>query len=485
MRGPLRPRYLLLPILLCVLAVSVLDLDYNSVFADEAAHILVGQQLLRSEPCPNCPFVTGSQWIHPLTAAVGDSIGGLRGARGVNILFGLVLTVIVFATAALLFSEVSGVIAATLFAFSSQTLYLMKLATYDMIAAFWLGLGFLLIVLSERAVTTARQNLWLVSAACVLFLACVTKYLVPFCVLPLLVYVVWRRGFSRTLVFCFLPLALLAVAYYFIAIQPVQDALYGTMAASRGASRESLINLLEWSLRWIAIPLLLAVFALSRPQRRSMILWLLVFSLPLLVLHLATRAEQSLNKNMLFVLVFLAPAAGLGLERAGSLIASRSATPALRPFLIVAALVFSAAFGFRGLSWLERQYPDLGPVFSYLERNGHDGMTVAWNGWDNGVFTYSLGASFPAARFVLIGRGYTGGESGGGESRSEHVRPDAGRIAHPLAGVDYVVCEDFFYGSGAPCDAFATELESRFRLLAEYEISLSWGTAPARIFGKR
>ena len=90
---------------------------------------------------------------------LGDDLAGARGARRtrsaaftpsriLNVLIGLALTVIVYATAAMLFGGTLGLIAAALFMCTGQTLYLMKLGTYDMIAAFFLGASFFMFVVS-------------------------------------------------------------------------------------------------------------------------------------------------------------------------------------------------------------------------------------------------------------------------------------------------------------------------------------------------
>ncbi|MCK4351276.1 MAG: hypothetical protein KAX13_10470, partial [Candidatus Krumholzibacteria bacterium] len=136
--------FLLLGILLYALIISILTLDYNSVFIDAAFHITMGKQLLSGEPCDGCPSHTGSVTTWPIMAAYGDSWGGLYGARALTIAIGLATTLVIYLTARMLLGNRFAILAAAIFQFSGQALYLMKLATYDMLAAFFLSLAFLL-----------------------------------------------------------------------------------------------------------------------------------------------------------------------------------------------------------------------------------------------------------------------------------------------------------------------------------------------------
>lgn len=141
--GRITNRHFLWILLLYGFTISFLNLNYNSVFFDEAYHIIIGHQVLNGQHCPACPYTTGTVLIHPIIAAIGDSLGGLQGARAMNIFIALGLTVIIYLTTLRLFDGKYGLIAAILFMFSGTTLYLAKLATYDMITAFFFGSVFL------------------------------------------------------------------------------------------------------------------------------------------------------------------------------------------------------------------------------------------------------------------------------------------------------------------------------------------------------
>ena len=53
------------------------------------------------------------------------------------------------------------------------------------------------------------------------------------------------------------------------------------------------------------------------------------------------------------------------------------------------------------MNWLEKQYPNIDPVIEFFKRNGHDGMTVVSNGYDDVIYRYSL-PEYPNARYMHI-----------------------------------------------------------------------------------
>jgi hypothetical protein len=461
-------RLFLLLILLYGLLISVFDLDYNSVFIDEAFQITMGQQLIRGEPCPGCPHHTGSVMIWPALAGVADSIGGIHAVRILNVIIGLALTVIVFATAAALFGEGLGFITAILFICTGQTLYLMKLGTYDMIAAFFLGASFFMFVASTAAKAPWHRNACIVFGSAALFLAAITKYLLPVFIPALVLYVFFKHGIRRTLLFCVLPLAVLAALYIVFDQYAPRAAVLGQVETYANI-KVPLATIFDWAFRWVAFVLLLAVFGAFHERHGKTAIVLIALSLPIIVLHLVTRAEQSVNKNMIFALIFLAPAAALGVDHMAKIFSFGTRIRAVRMFFTVSILVIFWAYGLFNLRWLERQYPDVTPVIEFFTEKGFDGMTVAYNGWDGVIYEYVLGTRYPHARFLNF---------------FEIKKTDSPRPAF-AERVDFVVCEDLFYGKMAPCRLFSPYFEDDFVPLVDFTIKHSWGVTDALIYGRR
>ncbi len=451
------------------LLISVARMDYNSVFVDEAYDITIGHQVLTGQPCSRCPYATGSVYVHPVAAAFGDSVGGLYGARMMNVWLGLGLALLIYGVGRVLFDVKTGLIAAALFMCSGQTLYLMKLATYDMMAAFLLGLSFFLVVVAGRRVPRRADALALVCGAVALFLASITKYLVPVFVPFLVIYVWCRYGARRAILLFTLPLALLLAVYAYFAVFPVLSAVTDQVADIRRTSYVPFSTLSDWTFRWVAMGYLLAVFGAFHERHGRTAIMLIVLSVPLVVLHLVTQSEQSVNKNVIFSFVFLTPAAALGVDHLGNLFSMRSGRGATKTFFTVAVLVVVWAYGIHTLRWLEKQYPDVTPVIEFFQEKGHDGMTVAMNGWDGVLYQYALRSRFPNARFVHV----------------TDVSDPGHHRGLPRETVDFVVCEDLYYGKQHPCADYRYIFGTDLKLLRNFEIEHSWGVTDARIFGRR
>lgn len=467
-RLSIRPRHLLALVLLYGVLVTVLNLDYNSVFIDEAYHITMGRELLRGGPCPGCPFATGSPRIHPTLAGIGDLVGGIHGARIVSLLFGLGLTLTVFYASTLLFGEWLGVLAAALFIFTGQTLYLSKLATYDMTAAFFLGASFCMLVLSTRVDSERHRDFAIVFGSIALLIAAATKYLLPVFMPTLGLYVLLSHGWRRTILFCVLPIAVLG-ALYMAFEQYAPGAIVRQQIQTYRDITVPLGTIFAWAFRWIAFVLVLASFGIFHEKHGKKAAMLIALGSPIIILHLATRAEQSVNKNMIFALIFLVPAAALGIDHLSRLFSSGSRSRTVRVFFAAAIIVIYWAYGLFNLRWLERQYPDVTPVIEFFEQRGFDGMVVAMNGWDGVIYEYTLGSRFPAAKWINL-RDVAAVDS-----------PEPAFVDH----VDFVVCEDLFYGKLTPCEQWRRYIDRDFTLIRDFTIQHSWGITDAEIYERR
>jgi 4-amino-4-deoxy-L-arabinose transferase-like glycosyltransferase len=461
--------FLLLGILLYALVVSILTIDYNSVFIDEAFHITMGKQLLGGEPCDGCPSHTGSVTTWPIMAAYGDSWGGLYGARALTIAIGLMTTLTVCLTARMLLGNRFAILAAAIFQFSGQALYLMKLATYDMLAAFFLSLALLLFVASERVMSGRYEAIALGSSTFFLFLAAVTKYLVPVFVPAFLILALLRRGTRKTILYVVVPLMALSVLYISLAPYPPNEVVASQISGVQETSRLPLSTLTDWTFRWVALAYLLAIFGLFHEKRGKTALMLILLSTPIILLHLVTRTERSVNKNMIFALIFLAPAAALGVDHIAHIFSMRGTSRAAKRFFTIAVVAVFWAYGFYNLQWLEGQYPDVSPVIEYFDQNGFDGMRVAMNGWDGVIYEYSLGSKYPNAEFQHI--------SSYMQVSNPHPRMDP--------SVDFIVCEDKYYGKHWPCTDYSDSIGKDFILLEDFMIQHSWGITDAQIYGRK
>lgn len=439
------------------------NLDYNSPYHDEGMNILMGRQVLSGEPCPACAQNGGSVLINPVISALGDWVAGIYGARGVNILFGLGLTAVLYRVSRVLLSDRLALLAPILFLSSGTVIYLSKTATYDMAAAFFLGLSFMLILESGEA--SSRSWLLLLLGSITLFLSTITKYTLFVFAPPLLIYVLWREKPARSVPFFLLPFLIFWAVYGWLAIYPAREALFfGGSISSAMESHIPFDTLAGFTLRWIAMPYLLAVFGFFHAEKGREALLLTILSTPVVILHFALGYEQSVNKDVLFSLVFLTPAAAVGIDHMTSLF-SRGTSAWVKPLFTATLLLVVWAFGLQDLRWLERQYPDLTQVVSFFREKGHDNMTVVIDS-DYGHYTYSylLGDRFRGASFIPI--------SVFEKYREEHSAPP-----------DFIILDDY-YGKRHLREIALGYMKGEYFLLHEFRVKLSWGEKSVKIFGR-
>lgn len=446
--------------------ITVLNLGYNSVYHDEALNILMGRQVLSGEFCPGCAQNTGSVIVQPVLAAIGDFLGGLRGARAVGIPFGLGLTVIIYLYAKNVFSVKNGLLSALIFTFTGTTLYVSKLATYDIVSAFFLGLSFYLIITSENQPFTTRSALLLFAGSAFLFLAAMTKYVVSIFILPLLLYVFRRHKGINAFLFFLLPLTFFIGMYLTLAIYPARESLAGSSMSTYQESQVPFSTLSSWTFRWVAMQYLLAVFGMFHEEKGRKAIPLIILSLTIILLHLITGAEQSVNKNVIFSFIFLTPAAALGVEQMGDLFSAQSQTRWVNTFFTTAVLVVVWAFGLHEVKWLEKQYPDMSPAIDYFRENGFDGMTVIiGSDYGDAVYTYTLGSRFKRAKFLPV---------------TEYEKKGKEFYGTP----DYVII-DKFYGKKQFADMAGRYISNTYSLAKDFKIPLSWGVQEIKIFQRR
>jgi hypothetical protein len=460
-------RRLLWLVMIYGLIAACWNLSHGSAAHDEALSIFMGRETLYGEYCPFCAQATGSVMIHPVLAALGDKVGGLNGARAVGTLFGLGLTWTLYHIGRILFSEKLALISAILLLFTGTSVYLSTLATYDIIAAFFLSLSFLLVLFSEKN----RSPLWLFAGAIVLFIASITKYTVAIYILPMMLYVLWRHKIFTALTHFVLPLVIFVVAYIYFALFPVWVDISGSMTSIYHEGRLPMSVLAERVFQWLALPYLLAVFGMFHKDWGKTAILLIVLSAPVILLHLISGDGRSINKNVIFAIVFLTPASALGVDHMGSLFSSNISTEWIKPFFTVSVLTIAWVFGIQQLRWLEHQFPDITPVVDFFKQKGFDGMGVVIDseyGNPELLYRYHLEKTYPRARFLSLSHIDNKGQL----ELLEKVDPD-------------FLMADEYYGGKVFGEAAMRQFEKGYLLVREFKIPLSWGVEQIEIFKRR
>jgi 4-amino-4-deoxy-L-arabinose transferase-like glycosyltransferase len=399
-------------ILLLNLVFTSYNIGYNTPSHDEALMLEMGKQIFSGESCPLCPQHTGAVFIQPIFVYLGDLAGGLDGARLVSAFFGMLLTVSVYASTTRLFSKRLGNIAAFLLMSTGTGIYLSKLATYDIVAAFFLSTSFLLAILSSKEINERKSKLLLVLLALSLFLAGITKYSVVIFWLPFLFYL-YRKYSKETYFFYFLlPFLAMVAGYIYYAIIPAIDFLSGSSSGLYRQGRSDLAGIGSRIYYWLAIPYLLATFGFYHKNKswQKTVLKLLLFSSPILLLHLLTGDSRSIEKNVIFSIIFVVPAAAVGVDHMGILFSAGEGGVLAKNFFCGLVLLVVWSFGFDQLRWLDHQFPNVSPVIQYFNTKGFNRMTVAIDsdyGNPEVIYQYSLRQRFPNALFYSTSTDFT------------------------------------------------------------------------------
>jgi 4-amino-4-deoxy-L-arabinose transferase-like glycosyltransferase len=462
-----RNKYLIAILLYGFFAIGV-NLNFNSPYHDEALNILMGRQILANEPVPGAAQNTGSVAVQPIFVAIGDSVGGIWGARAVGIVFALALTVVIYLSAQTFLPKTQSLFAATIFLFSGTTMYLAKLATYDIVAAFFLGLSFLCILRAEQS--PRHGGLWLLAGAGTLFLATIAKYVAGVYALPLLIFALFGKNRLRVVSYLVLPFLTLTGLYVWFALYPVAEYLMGSMLSVYTESHVNKMQLASWAFRWVAMPYLLAAFGIFHEKYGKTALVLTALSTPVILFHLLTGAEQSVNKNVIFAMVFLAPAAAIGIDHLGNIFSFNASSSWVKPFFTVTLFLVLWAFGLSQLQWLQKQYPNLEPVIQYFQENGRDGMTVVIDSdFGDAVYTYSLEGLFPHTRFSSI---------------SEHDRQNQNSSFHRTFP-DYIILDDYYTKKPYRLKALSYIRDGHYSLAHSFTTKMSWGNKQITIYSRR
>ena len=281
-------------------------------------------------------------------------------------------------------------------------------------------------------------------------------------------YALFSHGWRRTILYCALPIAVLGGLYVAFDQFAPGTVVRGQIETYRVIT-VPLKTIFEWAFRWIALVMLLAVFGLFHETHKKKAAMLIALGSPIIALHLITRAEQSVNKNMIFALIFFVPAAALGVDHMAKIFSTGTRSRAARVFFASAIVAIFWAYGIFNLKWLERQYPDVTPVIEFFEESGFDGMRVAMNGWDGVIYEYALADRFPRAEWINL-RDVDAAE-GDDPAFTEHV--------------DFIVCEDLYYGKLTPCSQWRACIDRDFQLIRNYTIQHSWGFTDAAVYGRR
>ena len=327
----LRPsldQLLIVGLLILICAVRLLDLNYNTLFIDEASYVSVGRELLNGTVDPQALTWLSGSYLYPLLAAAVEQAGGVQALRGLSVLFSSGAAALVYMITAGLFSRTAGLWATLLFGMSGISIFVGQFAVFEALSTPLLAGAIYLVVVSMQ-LTGRRGWMAVVGASICLGLAVLVKYVlviyIPAMALLLLALALsYNRPFIARLTSLLAPASAMLLLYGFANYTQLRTLVLGTTTFEAGTAADifravwdeaGLIGILatvgglalarkvkvarddavSWRIAWLMLGVLLTIA---------------LFALP--IYHLITGNVRSVNKHILYTLVWLAPLAGVG-----------------------------------------------------------------------------------------------------------------------------------------------------------------------------
>jgi hypothetical protein len=312
--------------ILVLQAIASLSLS-NTAFQDEALYLYAGHQVLTQLLGGTHASVewangfSGLPYIQPLIASVLAGFGGVEAARALSLACMLGTTSAVYYVTKQLFSRDAAVFAAALFAAQASVVFIGRLATYDAMALFLLGLGAVLALIAG-----SMPRPWLAPlVGAVLLLAIGTKFATGLWVPSVFCLLAWQSfragGWTRM----FVRTGLAGVTLLGGAVEALRimgpDLVHALTVTTTNRTAEQIAARSDLLLKGAQLGgalIVLAALGLLLNRRQGPIPYVFMASALLAVAyHVYSREGLSLQKHMAFSAFFAAPLAGCFVARLG------------------------------------------------------------------------------------------------------------------------------------------------------------------------
>ena len=318
-------------VLAAALLVRLLNLHYNTAFVDEAIYIVNGQQALRgTSGFVALNYMFGS-YLYPVVAALFGYVTGaeLWGARLLSALASTSAILSVYLATRPLLKHGAALLSAVVFGFAGASVFVGRLATYDVLGIALLAASLALLVHGFKCEDTRRQANLFFYASVSIALSFLSKYIVavfaPLYLLLGLGLLVQRRYglLTQLLKFFVLPAAAILAAYGVLFSDKLALLFVGvsTYASQASTLTEIGVDLQEVLLLPAAVAALGAGLLLfsrnveDRAEHRAVAGLCLLGGALLPAYHLYSQNIRSMDKHLVYALLFLAPLAGWALHR--------------------------------------------------------------------------------------------------------------------------------------------------------------------------
>ncbi len=373
--------------MLAALIIRSVNLNYNSPFNDEAIYVVVGKEgLFEGDWTTRVPFewVAGIPLFYPSLAAIGYKLGGIVGARFLNILiFGLTLGVVHQIAYQLTSGSRETKLRAGLFAVivlggSSVSFMVSRLATYDMPSFLFAALTGLFLILATRSKKHYHGH-YSMAAACLVLSFCfkyVTVFYVPvYCLLALLAVIKNRAK----LIACILNFILTAgLAFTIIGLLNLNGFLVyyrDNVATEVKTSYQAVWDLFVREANLVLLLTAVGAFGMLIKKKFTHLFVLLLVSSAIIIYHLFNMRTHTFDKHVLLSVIGYSIIAGMGLNYWFESVNNKPG----RVFIgICILLLFSVAglHSFKEFPRYNTAWVNDNPVTEYLQKTSSNGDQI-------------------------------------------------------------------------------------------------------------
>lgn len=410
--------------------VEINNLNYNTVFLDEAINAVVGEDLLQGNFSRNAVTFHFGSYLYPALSAILNELGGVTALRLASTLTMCLAAVCVYFSTRKLFGHQAGLFSMLLFSFSGSILNLGQLAVYDSVALPFLAAALFFLVAASTS-RYYRRHLLIVASLCGI-LATLSKY-ISLIYLPALfitaLILFWlnetplRQAVLTLSIYFVFPILLVwsfyAIPYWQELMRVLQE--QGFSASPRWLILGKISQEIGLVLLLALTGLALLVSTVTKKQNyrspllfgdeqsrlkvntflRSNTIWFFVLLLLLVCTWLAaplhhwlTGNRHSLWKSCAYSLIFLSPLAGYCVATFVDAVRSRNRALNLLGVLVLCAGVVYFADHALDSNWsFHQSWPNTTGLMTYLRNSGLDeNSRVLAEGMDIYEYYFDFGA---------------------------------------------------------------------------------------------
>ena len=391
--------FALVGVLAIILMIYVSNLNYNTAFVDEAIYIGNGQQALQGTSGFSAVRYMFGSYLYPVLAALAGYLFGqeLIGARVLSAISITIAALAVYVLSRRLYGSLAGLAALVLFGFAANTQYVGQLATYDSLGIGLLAVAAALLVLGLTDTGPDRQEKLVFYAGVAFALSVLAKYIALLFVPALVVLLLGllRQGDRqrvRLLQTFAAPGVLILVGYGVLFFDDLlrfvfEAGAYSSQPASQLVIVQTLIN--QWP--YLALAIAGAVFVRASGNSSLATGTLFVAALTLPLYHIAAGNIRSLDKHIVYSLVFLLPLAGAAFAHTLTWLTGRGTAPqrskAVQGLGVFTLVLVCFAFNYQSRQQLQQAWPNKRASIAFLATQPMpEGTTILAEGGE----TYAL-----------------------------------------------------------------------------------------------